>query len=303
LTLTRGTTSSTLNWAAPTDNGGAAVIGYVVYRSADNGTTWTSMITNLTVTSFGVTLPAKGTKYSYAVAATNSAGTGAKSNVVTDETISTVPSAVRAISFSYPVSNKLQITWTAPLDNGGSPITAYRLERQKSDGSWLVLNESNILTFQVDRDAPGVVVVVRVTAINAVGAGPALNASYLTPLVQASAPQNFTAADNGSVVITSWTAPQNLGGSTVSYYQLQQSKDGGTTWTSIVNVVPNNTSYNVPRPVKGSTWSYRVVALTGFGMSLPSNSVAITSAPTVPGAPTATVAGLHPTAQSICSGR
>jgi subtilisin family serine protease len=285
LTLTRGTSSSTLSWTAPIDNGGAPVIGYVVWRSADNGSTWVALSSAVTGLTYSVTLPAKGAKYLYAVSARNASGSGAKSTSVVDEMLATVSSAVRSIAFSYPVSTKLQITWTAPLDNGGSPITGYRLERQATDGSWSVLTQSNVLSFQIDRDLPGVVVNVRVSAINAIGASAALAASWRTPFVKASAPQNFTAVDNGIVVVTSWLPPTDLGGSTVANYQMQISKDAGVTWLGYATIAASSNSANVLRPAKGSTWSYRILASTGFGLSDPSNSASVSPALTVPGAP------------------
>ncbi len=285
LTLTRGTTSSVLNWTAPTDNGGSPILGYVIYRSADNGTTWVALNSAITATTFAVTIPAKGIKYLYSVAARNDSAIGTKSNSVVDETLATVSSPVRSIAFSYPLANKLQITWGAPYDLGGSPITAYRLERQATDGTWSVLNESNVLSFQIDRDLPGVLVTVRVTAINAQGASAALTSSFRTPYVKASAPKNFTAVDNGTAVVTTWAAPAELGGSVVGTFQIQVSKDNGTTWVALMNISGKLTTWTVARPIKGQTWSYRVVAYTAFGASDASASVVISASLTAPAAP------------------
>lgn len=285
LTLTRGTTASVLNWVTPVDNGGSPVTYYAVYRSADNGTTWTALNTVVLTNTFSVVIPAKGVKYLYYVAARNVTGTGPGSNTVSDETAATVPGTVRSIAFSNPTADKLQISWGTPIDGGGAVITAYRLERQAADGTWSVLTESNVTSFQIDRDLPGVLVNIRVTAINSIGAGAALAASWRTPFVQSSAPQNFTAVDNGSAVVVAWTAPADLGGSAVSAYIVQFSRDGGTTWSNLISVSANVLTYNVPRPTKGTTWSYRVTASTAFGYSLPSAAVAISAALTAPGAP------------------
>lgn len=287
LTITRGTANSTLAWVAPVDDGGAAVIGYTVWLSRDNGLTWSSVASTGLVNSVVVALPTKGSKYTYAVSARNAAGTGAKSNTVTDETTATVPSAPRSISFAYPTVNRLQMTWTAPLDTGGLAVTGYRLERQANDGSWSVLNEAKSLTFQIDRDLPGVLVTVRVSAINAVGASIPLIALWRTPYLQASNPQNFTAVDNGTVVLVNWAAPADLGGSSVSYYNIQISKDAGATWANMLTLNGTTLSYSVSRPAKGTTLSYRVIAQTAFGLSQPSNSVTISAPLTVPATPLA----------------
>ena len=72
-------------------------------------------------------------------------------------------------------------------------------------------------------------------------------------------------------VDVSYAAPTSLGGSTVSGYVIQVSKDGGATWSSLT--YPNATTFAVavPAPLKGQTWSYRVVATTRFGSSQPSS--------------------------------
>lgn len=291
LTLVRGVSTSALSWTVPTDNGGSPIIGYVLYRSADNGTTWVAINTAISATNLTVVAPAKGVKFLYAIAARNDSGIGAKSNVVVDETLATVPGPVRSISFTYPTADKLQIAWGTPFDMGGSPITGYRLERLAADGSWTVLAEANVLSYQVDRDLPGVLVTVRVTAFNAQGASAFATNAFRTPFVKASAPQNFTAVDNGTAVVTTWAAPANLGGSAIAYYQIQVSKDNGATWVGMVNPVPALTTYTVSRPIKGQTWSYRIVAFTGFGASDPSNSVDIAAALTVAAAPKLTLLG------------
>lgn len=285
LTITRGSSSSALNWTAPTDNGGAPVIAYVVYRSADNGVTWVALTSIITLNTYTVGLPAKGIKYLYAVAAKNYSGVGTKSNSVLDETLTTVPGPVRSITFSYPVANKLQISWLAPADLGGLPIVAYRLERQASDGSWSILNESNALSIQIDRDLPGVLVAVRVSAINALGVSAALLSGFRTPYVKASAPQNFAAVDSGTFVTTSWTAPADLGGSAISYYQVLVTKDNGATWIALANSPASLTKYNVPRPAKGQSWTYRAVAYTGYGISEYSTTSTVAAVLTVASAP------------------
>ncbi len=285
LVATRSATAITLSWTAPLDDGGAAVQYYAVYQRIGSATSWTALTLGVTGTAFNVGLPAKGVTVSYAVAARNSSATGALSNIVTESTAATAPSAVRSIYFSYTPANKLQISWGIPTDGGGSPITAYRLERQATDGSWSVINESNVLSYQIDRDLPGVLVAVRVTAINAVGASLAQGASWRTPYLQASAPQNFTAVDNGTRVVTSWTAPAELGGSTVSYYYVQASRDNGLTWGNLTGVLGSGTSASVSRPTKGTTWIYRVLAQTAYGISLPSATVSISPEKTAPSAP------------------
>jgi len=75
---TAGNGLVSLAWAAPSSDGGAAIVDYVVQYSANNGSTWktfsraASAATVATVTGL-----ANGTNYVFRVAAVNAAGTGA----------------------------------------------------------------------------------------------------------------------------------------------------------------------------------------------------------------------------------
>lgn len=74
-----------LSWSAPSNSGGAAVTGYSVERSSDNGTTWSGIATTGNTTYADRGLGAD-TYYSYRVSAQNSAGTGPYSGTASART-------------------------------------------------------------------------------------------------------------------------------------------------------------------------------------------------------------------------
>ena len=81
--ITAGNNQVTLNWTAPTDNGGTAITDYQIeYRTNPDGQ-WTTFAdgvsTNTTITITGLT---NGTSYDFRVRAVNSVGAGTNSDIV-----------------------------------------------------------------------------------------------------------------------------------------------------------------------------------------------------------------------------
>ena len=79
----RGDASVTVVWKTPSSNGGSAIVDYVVQRSADGASTWTTVPdgvgTARRVTVGGLT---NGQRYQFRVAAVNAVGSGPWSEVV-----------------------------------------------------------------------------------------------------------------------------------------------------------------------------------------------------------------------------
>lgn len=271
-------------WSAPENTGGTAVTRYMMQYST-NGTSWYGFATSSTAT-LTSSMPPKGVTYSYRVLAQTSAGYGDPSNVVTVTSSATKSNSPYIRSLNFASDGSVAIAWFAPGDNGGSPITGYRVEISTNGQSFTELTSTaaNILTAKADRPAPGARIFLRVFAITALGESNASSvASIQAPFLKAAAPQNFAAVDNGSYVSTSWIAPTDLGGSTSLSYRVQVSKDNGTTWSTAVST--SGLTANVIRPNRGATWLYRVAAYTSFGLGENSSSVSISVAATAPVAP------------------
>ncbi len=78
-----------LSWNAPTNNGGSVITGYKIERSIDNGSTWSTVVSNTgsIETTYSDTGLASNTTYTYRVSAINSVGTGTPSNTTSATTM------------------------------------------------------------------------------------------------------------------------------------------------------------------------------------------------------------------------
>ncbi len=129
LSAAPGNGKVTLTWTAPTDDGGADVTNYEVYRSTVPGEE--VLITTVgDVSTFQDTGLTNGTTYWYQVAAANSAGVGVRSNEASSKPSApaTRPSAPRSLK-GTKVAGGIQLSWLAPSSNGGSEILSYRVYR------------------------------------------------------------------------------------------------------------------------------------------------------------------------------
>jgi hypothetical protein len=172
LTATAGNGSVTLTWTAPSDDGGATVTGYRIYRRIGTGTaTVLTTVGNVqTYTNTGLT---NGTTYFYQVAAVNSAGAGPPSNEVS-ATPATTPSAPRnlgAAKFKFAI----RLTWAVPTTDGGSPVTSYIVRRTGGSGPTTYTVSGTSLWLTDAWVARKTTYSYTVVAVNAVGQGPPSN--------------------------------------------------------------------------------------------------------------------------------
>ena len=114
-----------VSWTAP--SGGGAPASYVITPYIGS-TAQTPTTVNAPATSGTVTGLNQGTSYTFTVTAANSSGSGpasTASNAITPLPPGTpgAPSGVSAL----PASSQAQVSWTAPTNNGGAPVTGYTI--------------------------------------------------------------------------------------------------------------------------------------------------------------------------------
>ena len=160
-----------LAWTAPSSNGGAAITDYVIERSPNGTSGWTTINDGVrTTTTYTVTGLSNGTRYYFRVTAKNGAGNGPASTVVNTipRTKPGAPGGVRATSLRRSV----RLTWNAPA-TGGSAITDYVIQRSMNGRTWSTVTDrvTTSRTHTVTGLRSGLTYRFRVAARNAAGTG------------------------------------------------------------------------------------------------------------------------------------
>ena len=115
----------------------------------------------------------------------------------------TVPGVPTGLTATTASSSQINLSWTAPADNGGSAITGYKIERESPvGGGWstLVSNTGSTSTSYSDTGLFGNTQYnYRVSAINAMGTGSASSAANATTSIGSPTRVYFSAAGSAAV--------------------------------------------------------------------------------------------------------
>ena len=183
------------------------------------------------------------------------------------------PGAPVGLTATANGQTQIDLSWTAPSDDGGAAITGYKIEVSTDGSSWrdLVADTGSAATrYSHTGLTAGATRHYRVSAINSTGTGSASNSDSATtqaaPATQPGAPTGLTATANGQTQIDlSWTAPSDDGGAAITGYKIEVSTDGSW-WTSLVaDTGSTATSYSHTGLIAGSTRHYRVSAINSAG--------------------------------------
>jgi putative nucleotidyltransferase with HDIG domain len=268
----------TLSWTAPTDDGGAAVTGYIVVPylgpASEPPTTFPSAATTETVT--GLT---NGSTYTFAVTAVNGVGdspASLASSGITPATVPTAPSGVTGLSENGEVA----LTWSAPSDNGGAAVTGYIVTpyiggvAQSPDVFGTALSET------IGGLTNGTSYTFAVVAINSAGDSLASTPSAaVTPATVPTAPSAVTGTPGDGQVSLSWTAPTSDGGAPVTGYTVTAFFNGVAQTT--VPFSSAATTETVGGLVDDHAYTFTVVAVNSAGSS-PASSPSAAVTPEAP---------------------
>ncbi len=227
-----------VSWSAPENNGGSQITSYIV--SASPGTASTTV--SGSSTSAIVTGLTNGTSYTFLITPININGEG--DSEITSAVIPnpTVPFAPLKVETNINVDGDIEVRWLPNSDDGGQPITSYRVTTSPATQTIDVAGSVSRYA-KITNAAPNTTYSVTVSAINSVGVGLATTSTInsisgssgntTTPVGDISAVSNFQAGYDisNNYYVLKWTPPA---ATNVSYYELRQNNGLAT------NVVKSN---------------------------------------------------------------
>lgn len=256
---------------APADYG---VTGYKIERESPIGGGFTTIVANTssTAVTYTDTNLSPGVTYSYRVSSLNGDGVGPASTVLAAiatpiPVVPVPPAQAQNLTVTAVSGSEIDLAWSAPTDNGGSPITGYKIEREFPVGggfTTVVANTNSVATTYADTNlSPGMTYNYRIRAINAYGLSyyPSAAADAVVP-AKPGAPQNATAIAGDGRATISWFAPLFTVGGITSYVV-------SSTPTSSMSVVGSSTfSATITSLTNGVSYLFSVSAVNKAGQGL-----------------------------------
>lgn len=190
------------------------------------------------------------------------------------------PSVVRGDS-------QVAVTWVAPA-NGGAAITGYTLEYSSNSGStwtnWSSAISSSATTETVTGLTNGTAYVFRVAATNSIGTSAWSSSSASTsPAALPSAPTLSALTAGANNVALTWNAPSSTGGFAITDYRIEYSSNGGSSWSTFAHTASAATSISVTGLTNGTSYVFKVSAVTSIGTGAASATSAAQLVAAAPG--------------------
>lgn len=262
-TAVAGTGQATVTFAAPSNNGGAAISAYTATATPGG---FTGSVAGPAAAPITVSGLSNGTSYTFTVTATNAAGTSpasAASNAVT-------PKAAQTIIFTNPGAQNFGTapTLTATATSGLAPVFTSSTTGvcTISPAGLLTFNTSGVCTIDADQGGDGTF-----------AAAPTVSQSFAINAITPGAPIIGTAIPGDAQANVTFAAPASAGGAAITGYTVT-SNPGGLTGTGAASPV------NIAGLTNGVSYTFTVTANNSAGTgpaSAASNAVTPAAAQTI----------------------
>jgi len=286
-------TNVTLNWLDNSDNED----GFLIQRSINSGSFSQLVQLSSNVNNYIDTSVNQGTNYSYRILAFNIAGSSSDSNIAT-VTTGIAPAAATELT-AIATATTVEIMWN---DNSNNE-TGFLIQRNVGAGDFSELTQvaSNTSSYIDMALTPGESYGYRVIAFNATGSADFSNTANVTIDTipnTASGVSASLSSDSSSVSITWQDESANENG-----FVIERNVNSGS-FSDLVTLGSDITTYTDSSVSAGTTYSYRVRAFNAIGDAELSNEVSVTTAaaPAPTPTPTPTTPPAEPPASSSGGG-
>jgi titin len=279
-------TSILLTWTAPSQTFGGSISGYIISKRFSADVYDPVGETNGPQTSYTVTGLKTGQAYTFVVKARYNIGTNSDNSSPASATPTTsssppskftVPNSPTGLVATATSPIQIDLVWNAPTNDGGSPITGYKIDVKTGTGGYVTLKDntgSTSRTYSHPDRITGTTYAYKVYAINSVGTSTSSNEASATPNVSStptvtktkpSQPTSLVAtAVSPTQINLSWKVPSNNGGEPITGYKIEASEGGGTYQVLSQNAT-TSTTYSHTGLKPGTSYFYRVYAINSIG--------------------------------------
>ncbi len=260
--LTAGDRWVNLTWDEPQEDGGYAVLDYVVYRGVRP-----DIMEELSRTGVGRSIHdtnvSNGMEYFYEVVAVNEIGFSKESPMVSIVP-ARIPGGVRNLTIS-PGDEMMDLEWLSPESNGGAEVTGYVVYRGRNpDRLWKLATVTKGKSYRDSTVENGVNYTYQVRAFNRVGEGPVNGTLSSVPGAVPDFPSIVEIEFHDSKVFLKWRAPEDDGGADITAYRIYR----GTTklpMKLIAVVDPATRNFTDDNLTGKDTFFYSVSAVNPLG--------------------------------------
>ncbi len=273
-----------LTWGDLSYDFSNGVDGYFIYRGATLDSL--NLLASTTDVWYNDTMVSLGQEYIYRVSAYKAAEEGALS-----DWISATPCDVPGVPTGLTVAGRLHqfdLTWDAPVDDGGAPILGYTIWRGVSIISLTLFDTIGAITSYTDfLVSDNETYYYAVAAFNQAGVGTASGTIGNTTFSCPSAPLNVTTQFGNGNVTVFWDAPLDDGGTPITGYVIEF---GISTTFDFVVPGANDRYWLITGLTNGLEYSFRVLAdnivlTTYYQIGAEWSSTVYDTPATVPGVP------------------
>uniref|UniRef100_A0A673GNE5 Titin n=1 Tax=Sinocyclocheilus rhinocerous TaxID=307959 RepID=A0A673GNE5_9TELE len=261
-----------LSWKSPKQDGGSKITHYIVEKRETSRLLWTVVEPKVQALNLKIMKLLEGNEYIFRVLPVNKFGVGEplQSSAVVIKNPFTPPDAPKGVEVSNVKKNSMVITWEAPTNDGGTPITGYIIEKHDKEGiRWTRCNMKTVtnLTFKVTGLLENHLYEFRVSAENAAGVSEASSATVfykaLDPVFKPGPPHNPKVLDmTKSSVVLAWGKPIYDGGCEIQGYIVEAYE-----WTICTQPTGVKlTCFNVENLKEKQEYKFRVCAVNKVGV-------------------------------------